>query len=100
MAGYLDAAVEFEKRLDVRSALACVYRNVRYRLRDNQLKLLNDDLVTFRFGEANTDTMLAVLTATAPFKTTLPNRRALFKQIQVALKKRGVMERGLLDGLK
>ena len=100
MAGYLDAAVEFEKRLDVRSALACVYRNVRYRLRDNQLKLLNDDLVTFRFGEANTDTMLAVLTATAPFKTTLPNRRALFKQIQVALKKRGLMERGLLDGLK
>jgi hypothetical protein len=98
--GYVDAAIKFEKLSDVRSALACVYRNVRFRLRDNQIKELDVDVGEFNVDEAKVDTMLAVLTATAPSSRYLRNRLSLYKRISLALKKQGKLERGLLDGLK
>ena len=98
--GYLDAAISFEKLDDNRSALACIYRNVRYRLRDTQLRQLDADVQGFNFKEANIDTMLAILTATASVKRSLPNRKSLFRNVKHALAKRGLLERGLLDGLK
>lgn len=98
--GYLDAAIQFEQRQEVRSALACVYRNVRFRLRDQQFDSLDQDIKEFNLRSAGIDTMLSILTATAPKKRTLKNRSKLFKDIRSELKKRGQLERGLLDGLK
>lgn len=97
---YEAAAVQFEKLEDIRSALACVYRNVRYRLRDNQLKELDDDIRKFDVTEAGIDTMLAMLTATAPVKSRLPSRKLLYRAVRRTLKKRGQLEHGLLGGLK
>ncbi|MCG8651819.1 MAG: hypothetical protein MI861_18410, partial [Pirellulales bacterium] len=45
--GYLDAAAQFEEINDIRSALACVYRNVRHRLRCNQLAELDSEMKAF-----------------------------------------------------
>ncbi len=98
--GYLSTSIDFEQLNEVRSALACVYRNVRYRLRDGQIKELDSDVRGFKFSEAKVDTMLAMLTATAPVKRNLASRRTLYANIQRTLKKRGQLERGLLDGLK
>ncbi|WP_146439815.1 hypothetical protein [Crateriforma conspicua] len=97
--GYLDAAVQFEKMDDVRSALACVYRNARHRLRAGKLAELDADIKTFDVGSAGVDTMLAVLTATAPAKSKLPSRKRLFRRIKAELKSRGELDKGLLDGL-
>ncbi|MCC7337870.1 MAG: hypothetical protein IT422_22510 [Pirellulaceae bacterium] len=98
--GYLSAAIEFEKLGDSRSALACVYRNVRYRLRDNQVRELDDDVRGFDVTEAGVDSILALLTATAPVKSSLSSRKSFFRNAYRTLKKRGLLERGLLDGLK
>jgi hypothetical protein len=98
--GYLDAAIKFEQRQEIRSGLACIYRNVRFRLRDHQLELLDEDINEFNFKSAGIDTMLSILTATAPQKRVLRNRSKLFKEIRSELKRRGQLERGLLDGLK
>ncbi len=98
--GYLTAAIRFEKLEDIRSALSCVYRNVRYRMRDNQMSELNVDVCEFDLEEAKIDTMLAVLTATAPIKSRLPSRKLLYRNVHRTLRKRGQLERGLLDGLK
>ncbi|KAA1260420.1 hypothetical protein LF1_29600 [Rubripirellula obstinata] len=97
---YIKAAIAFEKLGDIRSALACVYRNTRYRLRDGQAKELDEDVRTFDIAEAGIDTMLAVLTATAPIKSNLPSRKAFYRGVRRVLKKRGQLEYGLLDGLK
>lgn len=97
---YIKAAIAFEKLGDIRSALACVYRNTRYRLRDGQAKELDEDVRTFDIDEAGIDTMLAVLTATAPIKSSLPSRKALYRGVRRTLKKRCQLEYGLLDGLK
>jgi len=97
---YLDSAIAFEQLNEVRSALACVYRNARYRLRDGQIKELDSDVRGFEFSEAKVDTMLAILTATAPVKRNLASRSTLYANIQRTLKKRGQLERGLLDGLQ
>ncbi|NOY40360.1 MAG: hypothetical protein GXP26_00800 [Planctomycetes bacterium] len=98
--GYLDAAIHFERIDDTRSALACVYRNARHRLRDNQFAELDKDIEKFDIGAAGINTMLAVLTVTAPIKSKLTKRNRLFRQIKAELKKRGLLEKGLLDGLK
>lgn len=98
--GYLEAALHFDQLNDTRSALACVYRNVRYRLRDNQLSELDNDLKKFDVSSAGVNVMLAVLTATAPLKSKLANRRRIFREIKAYLKKSGQLEKGLLDGLK
>lgn len=98
--GYVKAAIAFEKLGDIRSALACVYRNTRYRLRDGQAAELDEDVRTFDIDEAGIDTMLAVLTATAPIKSSLPSRKTLYRVVRRTLKKRGQLEYGLLDGLK
>ncbi|MEZ6087819.1 MAG: hypothetical protein R3C05_07320 [Pirellulaceae bacterium] len=98
---YFKAAIAFEELGDIRSgASLCVYRNTRYRLRDGQTKELDEDMRTFDINEAGIDTMLAVLTATAPIKSSLPSRKALYRGIRRTLKKRGQLEPGLLDGLK
>jgi hypothetical protein len=97
---YVKAAIAFEKLGDIRSALACVYRNMRYRLRDGQVKELDEDVRAFDVDNAGIDTMLAVLTGTAPIKSSLPSRKALYRGVRRALKKRGQLEQGLLDGLK
>ena len=97
---FLDAAVAFEKLDDVRSALACVYRNVRYRLRDGQFRELDDDIRSFDPADAGVDTMLAVLTSTAPIKGHLPSRKGIYRNVRRELKRRRQLEPGLLDGLK
>jgi hypothetical protein len=98
--GYLDAAKEFEKLGDIRSAMAVVYRNTRYRIRDGQYSELDSDIGRFDPSTAKIDTLLAVLTATAPAKRMLPHRSRLYKQVRRTLKRRGEWEKGLLDGLK
>jgi len=98
--GYLAEAISFEKLGNTASALACIYCNVRYRLRDNQLIELDDEVRQFSFDKARVDTMLAVLTATAPVKSSLPSRKLLYRNIYRTLMKRGQYERRLLDGLK
>lgn len=98
--GYLQAAIHFEKLNDIRSALACVYRNVRYRLRDGQIANLDDDIRNFVVEDAGVETMLAVLTATAPVKRQVPSRKLLYRSIRRTLKNRGQLEAGLLDGLR
>lgn len=98
--GYLEAALHFEQLHDTRSALACVYRNVRYRLRDNQLSELDNELKRFDVSRAGINIMLAVLTSTAPLKSKLTNRRRLFREFKAYLKKSGQLEKGLLDDLK
>ena len=97
---YLESAIAFEQLNEVRSALACIYRNARYRLRDGQIKELDSDVKGFKFSEAKIDTMLAILTATAPVKRNLASRSTLYANIQRTLKKNGQLVRGLLDGLK
>jgi len=98
--GYLEAALHFDQLHDTRSALACVYRNVRYRLRDNQLTELDNDLKRFDVSTVGINIMLAVLTSTAPIKSKLTNRRRLFREFKAYLKKSGQLEKGLLDDLK
>jgi hypothetical protein len=98
--GYLSAAIEFEGSGEIRSALSCVYRNVRFRVRDCQIEELNRDLASFEVQKASVDSMLAVLTATLPLKKRLSNRPKLFTAVQKSLKNRRGLGTGLLDGLK
>ncbi|WP_145078908.1 hypothetical protein [Aureliella helgolandensis] len=98
--GYLKAASQFEKAKEARWALACIYRNVRYRIRDEQLDELDKDIRTFDAHSAGVDTMLAILTATAPIKSKLPSRKSLYRSVRRELKNRPGSERGILDGLK
>lgn len=97
--GYTSVAIELEKQKEIRLALACIYRNVRYRLRDGQLQELNQEVSQFAVEDAAIDTILAMLTATAPAKKLLSNRKSLFKKSKHVLHSRGELEPGLLDGL-
>lgn len=97
---FLEDAIKQASGGDLRSALRIVYKNAELMMRLGLLNELNEQLKSAVDKEADTDLLLALLTATLPAKSKLAERPLLYKATKRLLKKRKHYERGILSGLK
>ncbi len=69
-------------------------------MRNGEIRRIRRILVSLKYTELDTDILLAILTATLPVRSLLPERHSAFLEIQRVICERNEMEDGLLDGLE
>lgn len=77
-----------------------IYYVVDSMLRKEEFEILNTWIGIYPTNKRHVDELLAVLTATLPAKSKLPNREIIIKEIERELKLRDEWEENLLQGLE